>query len=57
LRTSRTPLTALEISERLLAKCGMTAPTPAQRKATVTKVRNMLARQNGQTVIGMQRGD
>src|SRR5271170_4304124 len=33
LRVSRTPLTSAEIAVRLMAKCGMAKPTPAQRKA------------------------
>lgn len=52
LRTSRTPLTAAEIAERLIAKCGMTKPTRAQRKEMATKVRNYLARQDGEIEIG-----
>jgi hypothetical protein len=56
LRTSRTPLISSEIADRLSAKCGMTNPTPAQRKAMVVKVRNMLARADGKTVVGEWRG-
>jgi hypothetical protein len=51
LRTAATPLTSAEIADRLSTKCGMTKPTPAQRKAMVTKVRNYLARQDGRIVV------
>jgi hypothetical protein len=52
LRVSRTPLTSSEIATHLMAKCGMTKPTPDQRKAMVTKVRNMLSRQDRKLVVG-----
>ena len=57
LRTATEPLTAREIAERLAAKSSSVPPTQAERKAFVTKVRNMLARQNGRTVIGEERGN
>lgn len=57
LRTAPEPMTARQIADELARRCGLTDLSPAKHKTLMTKVRNMLARQNGRTVIGEQRGD
>lgn len=57
LRDVTEPMTARQIADVLAERCGMTSPSQSQQKAMLTKVRNMLARQDGRAVVSEQRGN
>jgi hypothetical protein len=57
LRDATEPMTAIAIATALADRCGMEGASAAQRKGLVTKVRNMLARQDGRAVIREERKD
>jgi hypothetical protein len=57
LRKAAKPMTAREVADAMAEQCGLAPMPPDKHKALLTKVRNMLARQNGRTVAGEPRGD
>jgi hypothetical protein len=52
LRCAPEPMTARQIADALAERCGLSDLSPAKHKALMTKVRNMLALQDGRTVTG-----
>lgn len=50
LRKAAKPMTACEIADAMAEQCGLAPMPPEKHKALLTKVRNMLARQDGRTV-------
>jgi hypothetical protein len=57
LRKAAKPMTAREIADALAEQCGLAPMPPDKHKALLTKVRNMLARQDGRTVAREERAD
>jgi hypothetical protein len=57
LREATEPMTARQIADTLAERCGIAEPSPSQQKAMLTKVRNMLARQDGRGLIREERKD
>jgi hypothetical protein len=57
LRHAAAPMTAAQIADAFADKVGMGAVAQPQRKALLTKVRNMLARQAGRALVREERKD
>jgi hypothetical protein len=55
LREATEPLSARQIAEALAERCGMTDPSPAQRKALTDKVLSVLIRKGSHVVIREER--